>query len=586
MNTQRTTLIWHILLIALVYAIIGRIGMLIGVPPGNVTLIWLPSGVALIALLYLGNYSLFGIFLGAVVANTWAFWDASSVESILKVVAVGSMIGVGSVLQPLCGKILLRLQEPCNMFSSPKQIFCFLGVVPVMCLVSSTIGTLSLCIIGFAEWSTFWSVWQTWWVGDSLGILVVVPAATYWVVNLSHLPLKNKLTLLFPLVLTIAITLVVFFSTKHKEIDTIQLRFETEAEKKVAAIERILKKNMTYIDALGGMISVIGHSITLDQFQTYSRIITEQTPFLQAMEWLPIIPHSQRHLFEKTASKQWGQIFEIKENDNNKMVPAKTRESYMPVYLVEPLEGNEQALGYDISSDPKRSYAVGLATQLNQKLLSPPIVLVQETAQSYGFLYLVPVAFSQALHDSEQTVSGVALGVFRVDTVVSNFRKTLGEQGVSLRIIDRDRVTQQETVIYEHLPTTNVSTVQPSLFEHRKTVNIGERDWSFHFLAEETFIPPGSFKLPKIILFGGYIFCALLALLLITMRGRIENDKKHKNDLEQRVQERTKALTETQNIAQLGEWRLNLKTNELSWSDEVFRVHPVSAYLWSQPTRT
>jgi PAS domain S-box-containing protein len=575
MSLKRTTLIWHILLIAFVYAIAGRIGQLVGVPPGNVTLIWLPSGVAFFVLLYLGNYSLIGIWLGAVAAIAWFFWDASSVESILKMLAASSMIGLGSVLQPLCGKKLLRLQDPRNMFSSPKQTFCFLGVVPVMCLVSSTIGTLSLCIIGFAEWSTFWSVWQTWWVGDSLGILVVVPVATYWVVNLSHLSLTNKLTLLFPLVLTIVITLVVFFSTKHNEIATIQLRFETEAEKKVAAIERTLKKNMTYIDALGGMISVIGHSITLDQFQTYSRTITEQTPSLQAMEWLPIIPHSQRNLFEEMASKQWGQIFEIKEKDNNTMAPAKTRESYMPVYLVEPLEGNEEALGYDIASDPERLHTVDLAIRLNQKPLSPPIVLVQEAEQSYGFLYLVPVTISQALHDNQQTFSGVALGVFRVDTVVSNFRKTLGEQGVSLKIIDRDRITQQETVIYEHQPTTNALTVQPSLFEHRKTIDIGGRDWSFHFWAGEAFIPPGSFKLPKVILFGGYIFCALLALLLITMRGRVENDQKYKDDLEQQVQERTKALTETQNIARLGQWQLNLKTNELSWSDEVFRIFEI-----------
>jgi signal transduction histidine kinase/CheY-like chemotaxis protein/integral membrane sensor domain MASE1 len=550
-TAMNTKLIWHILLVAFVYAITGRIGMLIGIPPGNVTLFWLPSGVAFIVLLYLGNYSLIGIWLGALVANTWAFWDASSVESILKAVAVGGMIGVGSVLQPLCGKRLLRLQEhPRNMFSSPKRIFRFLGVVPLMCLVSSTIGTLSLCIAGLAQWTTFWTVWQTWWAGDSLGILLVVPAVTYWVVDLSRVPLKDKLKLVFPIALIFTITLLVYFSTKHKETAAIQLRFETEAEKKVVAIERTLKKNMKYIDALGGMISIIGDSITRDQFQTYSRTITEQTPSLQAMEWLPIIPHSQRHLFEETASKQWGRIIEIKENNNNKMVPAKTRESYLPVYLVEPLEGNEEALGYDISSDPERLHTVNLAFRLNQNLLSPPIVLVQEAEQSYGFLYLVPVASSQMISDGQQTFSGVALGVFRVETLVSNLRRVLGEQGVSSRIIDKDRVTQEETVIYEHLPTKNAWTEQPSLFEHRKTIDIGGRHWTFYSWAGEAFIPPGGFMLSKAILAGGYIFCSLLILLLIIIRGRIEADRKYRGDLERQVEERTRQLAQAKNDAE------------------------------------
>lgn len=145
MKIKRTTLLWHIQLIAFVYAGTGRIGQLIGIPPGNVTLIWAPSGIAFIVLLYFQNYSLIGIWLGAFIANTRAFWDVSSVQSIIETVAVGSMIRLGTLLQPLCGRRLLNLPvHPRNLFSSSKGICRFFATVLVMCLISSMIGASNL----------------------------------------------------------------------------------------------------------------------------------------------------------------------------------------------------------------------------------------------------------------------------------------------------------------------------------------------------------------------------------------------------------------------------------------------------------
>lgn len=551
MNTKPITLIWHILLIAVIYAITGRIGQLVGIPPGNVTLVWLPSGIAFIALLYLGNYSVVGIWLGAFLTNTWAFWDPSSMQSMLNAAAIGSMIGIGSFLQPLCGKRLLRLQEhPRNIFSSPTRIYRFLAIIPVMSVVSSSIGTLTLCLSDSVQWSAFWSVWQTWWTGDSIGILLVVPLVSYWTVELRHVSFKKKLILLFPILLSVGIILWIFFSTKAQEMSVIQSSFSTEAEKEVTSIERRLKQSLKHIDALAGLISVVGDSITREQFQAYCKIITEQTPSIQAMEWVPIISHGQRKAFEQMATKTWDHLFEIKEKHHKQMVSAKKRETYTPVYLVEPFEGNEAALGYDLASNPDRLQSLDQAIRLKQKPLSPPIILVQETAQSYGFLYLVPVTFLQTILDPQQTVSGVALGVFRVNTLLSNLGKHFYEHKVNSRIIDKDLTTKQQTIIFEQRPTQGLWIEQPLLFEHHENINIQGRQWTFHFWAGEAFIPKGSFMLAKVVLVGGLAFCALLTFLLIIRLGRNKADHKYKDELKQQVQDRTKQLNNVKEAAE------------------------------------
>ena len=47
-------------------------------------------------------------------------------------------------------------------------------------LVSATIGVSSLAVAGYAEMSSFISVWPTWWLGDLAGALVVTPVVVLW----------------------------------------------------------------------------------------------------------------------------------------------------------------------------------------------------------------------------------------------------------------------------------------------------------------------------------------------------------------------------------------------------------------------
>ncbi|MES9937028.1 MAG: CHASE domain-containing protein [Sedimenticola sp.] len=540
---NRRAFITHTLIIALVYVITGRIGQLVGVPPGNVTLVWPPSGVALFVLLYLGRHSLAGIFLGALIANTWAFWDPSSAQGIAGSAATGSMIALGSILQPLLGQYLLGPGEyPRALFSMPGRIYRFLGVVPLMCLVSSTIGVLSLCLGGYATWTEFWPLWSTWWLGDSLGVLVVVPVAVYWVTELSRTSLKEGLIFLAPVLLIIAVTLLSFFTLRNDEIKGLEASFKREAGKGLAIIERAIREDMEHIDSLGGLVSVSGDSISRTQFQSYCQRITRVTPSLQAMEWIPIVSHAERSAFEERASHQWGRDFEITEQRDGRMVPAQTRENYTPVYLVEPLVGNEKALGFDLSSNPARQQALDQAIRLNRKPLTPPVMLVQETGSSYGFLYFVPVFPMTEAGDEQTTPFGLALGVFRVDTLAASLPHTLGTQGISARIVDRDAADEagsnsRETVIYQHLSNNRSWDDQSAMFQHSQSIDLGGRRWTFHFQAGEAFFPAGSFMLPAVMLAVGHLFSALFTVLLIVLRSRAQVERKHRATLQQQALE-------------------------------------------------
>ena len=164
--------------VATLYLATAKLGFLMAIPPGNVTAVWPPSGIALAALLLWGNRLWPGIWLGAFLANTWVFRGS---ESGLVNILVAASIGAGSVLQALAGASLLRRWTGgSNPLARAEHVFLFVLAAIVMCVISSTFGVLSLCAVGAAKWSAFGGTWITWWLGDLSGVLVVTPLLLAW----------------------------------------------------------------------------------------------------------------------------------------------------------------------------------------------------------------------------------------------------------------------------------------------------------------------------------------------------------------------------------------------------------------------
>ena len=47
--------------------------------------------------------------------------------------------------------------------------------------IAATIGSLGLAIGGSLAWSSFWSNWHLWWLGDATGVMVIAPLALVFI---------------------------------------------------------------------------------------------------------------------------------------------------------------------------------------------------------------------------------------------------------------------------------------------------------------------------------------------------------------------------------------------------------------------
>ncbi|MFE2549384.1 MASE1 domain-containing protein [Streptomyces sp. NPDC059355] len=157
-----------ILIVATAYYASGRIGLLLRVVVDGavVTPLWLPTGIAVAALLWFGLRIWPGIALGTFLA----------IEHLATFHLADLGIIAGNTLAPVCAYLLLRrvgFRVEIDRLRDGLALVFLGGLVPM--LISATIGAAVLVATGTLAPSGFWPVWSAWWAGDAMGVLVLTP---------------------------------------------------------------------------------------------------------------------------------------------------------------------------------------------------------------------------------------------------------------------------------------------------------------------------------------------------------------------------------------------------------------------------
>jgi PAS domain S-box-containing protein len=173
-----------ILVIALSYALIAHISLQFMISPGRVTPFYPAMGLALIAVLILGRRVLFGVWLGSFLVNIFSFYQAShpigqslwTDALVVSFIAISNTIGVG-----LGAFVIDRYCKKEYYLNSGKNvlIFFFAGVF-VCSMINSLLGILNLLAWGYISWQKTQYTWLTWWLGDSIGVIVAAPFFLTW----------------------------------------------------------------------------------------------------------------------------------------------------------------------------------------------------------------------------------------------------------------------------------------------------------------------------------------------------------------------------------------------------------------------
>lgn len=204
-------------LLAAVYFAAGKTSLMFAIPPGYATAVWPPSGIALAALLLLGNRVWPGIWLGATLVNLTV---ASSPFAALA-------IGSGNTLEALAGAALVRryLSATPPYFDRVRNVVKFVVAAAACSTVAATVGVAALALARAVSWPDIMQNWFTWWHGDTAGVIIVAPLILNWKLRHNIIWSRAKKLEVAGFVVALLLTAILVFSDGNRQASSLPLTF-------------------------------------------------------------------------------------------------------------------------------------------------------------------------------------------------------------------------------------------------------------------------------------------------------------------------------------------------------------------------
>ncbi|MCP4131334.1 MAG: PAS domain-containing protein [bacterium] len=167
----------EIIILAVLYAGSARVCQFLAIPPGNITPVWLPSGIILSAVLLRGYRLWPGIWLGAFAGNVWAYLDFETFSNLGAALFSGTANGFGDTICALSAAFLIKKTTKTRVpFSRFRHTIYFILFGAIMGpFISALFGVTSLHWSGIISGEKYLSGFITWWVGDGVGVLILTP---------------------------------------------------------------------------------------------------------------------------------------------------------------------------------------------------------------------------------------------------------------------------------------------------------------------------------------------------------------------------------------------------------------------------
>ncbi|MFZ2403756.1 MAG: MASE1 domain-containing protein, partial [Methylobacter sp.] len=157
--------------VAALYALIAMIVLACCSGNGVISVIWLPAGLALAAVLIGGNRYAGGVFLGALLVNLMVSHPFG----------MAAAIAAGNTLEALLGAWLLRRNDAFNQsVLSTRNYLLLLMAGGIAGGIAALVGTATLVFSGLLAGETFFPNLAYWWMGDVLGITLITPLILVW----------------------------------------------------------------------------------------------------------------------------------------------------------------------------------------------------------------------------------------------------------------------------------------------------------------------------------------------------------------------------------------------------------------------
>ena len=405
----------RLVIVAVAYIVAGRLALLLAIPPGFATAIWPASAIAVVAVSRWGSSAAIGVALGSALVNLSTGGAA-----------IGAALARGPALQAVLAALLIRraIGSELALERGRDVAKFYLLAGPVACLVAATWGTIVLYGSGMIALSDLAYSWLTWWVGDTVGVMLVAPIVLVLVGEPRAAWRPRWLTVGLPLTIATVGLMLAYINASRYERNRAESELALRASTVTNAITQRVERYSDVVQSLASFLSA-NRTLGKEQFATFASGAFGRDRDIQALAWAPRVTPETRGTFE-AAARADHEAFEILERGQGGLVRAADRADMFPALFAEP-PGRQH--GFDLASDPVRLDAIRRARATGETAATSPLVLLHGDP---GFLIIAPV-FTR---DAEPTLLGVAVGGFSTRALIESSTLGLDTHDLDVAITD------------------------------------------------------------------------------------------------------------------------------------------------------
>lgn len=514
------------------YLLFGLLGLAEVVSPGYATIVFPAAGFALMAVLLFRYWALLGVFIGSILLSVMV----AKMHHHAFHLPLFIVLSLAATLQTYIGYRLVQRYSPLPFaFHNSALVLRFIVLVGLLStIVSASISVTALYIVGRIERGNVLAEWLSWWTGDFIGVLVVVPWFVVLFPSVFNSKLDRPFQLLVGLLMIISVTIGLSYGVRHFEYVKQQEEFDSNAELVDISLNNRLNNMESVLYGIMGLVRG-SEGVTADEFTRYTDGILERDSSIYAVSLNMVVYQQDLAAFEEEIQKNYPDYkFYVKERDGKGgFMPVEPRSKYIVVTFMNRQESNKNALGYDIYSQKSRRHALDQSIKLNRLYATPPIQLVQGDTAVLLFLPL--------FHDNSDKLKSVATMVLRMDFLA----KAIVDRGVlpntQLYLIDEgDNGASPAILAKSQGADLSVQTVldryEAKTFGHAVSyeVVVGAKHWHLFQVSEAAF-----YRQPwgvHFVLAGGFFLAAMLGWFLLVVSS-------HTAEIESRVLLRTRDLS-------------------------------------------
>lgn len=306
--------------------------------------------------------------------------------------------------------------------------------------------------------------------------------------------------------LSVVLTLAAWYISKTQIESKIEQRFEFQTSQLMALVS---ERMAHYEDALrGGVAAINSQNNTIDNnsWKRFADVLKLEERYL-GINGIGVIYKVAKSEVE-TFTQQQQQT-----RPDFKIHPVHTEHEFWPITYLQPLVGNEAAVGLDMAFESNRYNAAKRARDTGSAHITGPIILVQDQKQTPGFLQFLPFYNStdvDTLAKRQASFIGHVYAPFIMHKLIEG---TLRQENRHLIF----SIYDGESPLYDELTENNTNYTQTPLFSKKITLPVYGRSWDFTIQTANSFTDEINVNQSIYILVGGIVIDAMLLLLFLSL---------------------------------------------------------------------